>query len=191
MAATSEPNYTKYLETDPTQLMVHIEKWIRDRAEIDPTKFKTKAEAFAYGVYMTVHLRGIHQASEENQDRLEANRKAASNADAQRLAAREARSAAGAKPRGRLPKEKAAVATEEPEPVKPARKRRAAATKAAAAPVATVATEETEKAAPKRRAPRKAAAEKAETSPEPAKTDDNVTPIRRRRAARRGTEAAF
>lgn len=172
--APADVDYRKYLDSsEPTPLMEHIEQWIRDKAEVDPTKFKTKAEAFAYGVWLTVHLRMTHQSSPENQARLNANRKAREDADAAKAERRTARAESGEAPRGRKPKAKAAE--EAPAPKRRARKAAPAAEKPAAA------TE-----APKRRPgrPRKDAAV-TETA-----AADNVTPIRRRRAKPAATVTA-
>lgn len=156
--AAEEPNYTKYLDPDqaPTELMRHIESWIRDKADVDPTKFKTKAEAFKYGVYLTVHLRMTHQASPENQERLAANRQAADAIEAEKAERRQARAAsAGTK--------KAAAESRAAE--KPASKRRSKAKAVEAVPGVPAA----EPATPKRRGrPPKAVAPVAETAEEEA-----------------------
>jgi hypothetical protein len=174
-----EIDYGKYLEANPTQLMTHIEAWLKDKTGFDPKSARTKDEAFATGVYLTVHLRSIHQASSENQDRLAANRQAADAADAEKAEKRAERAAAGAKPRGRLPKSAAEVPAAEPA----APKRRGRAPKAKVTEVIPE-VPAAEPAAPKRRGrTRKAAAETAEAPPE------NVTPIRRARAAKAATAA--
>lgn len=178
-------DYRKYLDSsDPTPLMKHIEEWIRDKAAIDPSKFRTKAEAFAAGIHLTVHLRMAHQASPENQARLETNRQAKEAAETEKADRRAARAAAGEAPRGRKPKAKPVV-EEAPAPKKRARR---AAPKAAAQETPAKKTRNTptrggskpaaETEAPKRRPgrPRKAAAAATASAP------DNVTPIRRRRS---------
>lgn len=215
---SAETDYRKYLKKPPTPLMEHIEEWIRDKAGIDPSKeFKTKADAFAMGVYLTVHLRMTHQASPENQDRLEKNRLLAQEAEAERQDRREERKAVGAKPRGRIPKAKAAtepeaVAEEKPAPkrrgrpkkveqvepaTKPAKPRGRPRTKAAATEVIPDVPAAEPAEPPKRRGrPRKAATPAAEV-PAATETPSNVTQLptertatRRRRPVRRG-EAAF
>lgn len=165
MAETPEApgvDYGKYLDANPTQLMVHIEKWLKEKSGFDPKTARTKDEAFATGVYLTVHLRGVHQASEENQARLLANRQAADAADAAKAEARSEKAALRAAKVAPLAEETAA----------PKRRGRAKATEVIPeVPAAEPA------AAPKRRGrPRKVAAEPAEAPPE------NVTPIRRRAA---------
>lgn len=195
-----EPDYSKYLNQEPTALMEHIEPWIRDKAEVDPTKFKTKAEAFKYGVYLTVHLRMTHQASPENQERLAANREAAEAITAEKAERRQARESAGAKPRGRLPK--TAAEDKAVEKATPKRRTRAKATEVVPGVPAS------EPAAPKRRGrPKKEAEVETEAAPEASKkprgrprkvaatetvteAPSNVTQLPRRRPVRRG-EAAF
>lgn len=165
-----EFDYGKYLEANPTQLMTHIEQWIKDKTGFDPKTARTKDEAFATGVYLTVHLRTVHQASPENQARLAANRDAADAADAAKAEARAERAAAGVKSRGRVPK----AATEGAATPK----RRGRPPKAKATEVISE-VPAAEPAAPKRRVrSKKAAADTAETQPE------NVTPIRRARTAK-------
>lgn len=202
----TEIDYAKYLEKDPTPLMVHIEEWIRDKTDFDPAKeAKSKAEAFALGVYLTTHLRTYHQESPENQERLAEARTAADARKSEAQQKREERSAAGVAPRGRIPKsaaedkvpakrgrkpKAAQVVTETVEPPKRARRARA---KAAETPVAEPAAEKVA-TAPKRRARRTAAVpgeKAAATQAAPAKADATVTPIRRRRAAPKQGEAAF
>lgn len=176
MADTTEVDYGKYLEANPTQLMTHIEKWLKDKTGFDPKSARTKEEAFAAGVRLTVHLRGVHQASPENQARLEANRSAAAAATDEKAAKREERAASGAKPRGRLPK--AAAEDQTAEPATPKRRGRPPKAKAAEAIPDVPAAEP---AKPKRGRPRKAATPASETTEAPA---TNVTPIRRVRAAK-------
>lgn len=164
MAETPEApgvDYGKYLDANPTQLMVHIEKWLKEKSGFDPKTARTKDEAFATGVYLTVHLRGVHQASEENQARLLANRQAADAADAAKAEARSEKAA--------LRAAKAAPLAED------APKRRGRAPKAKATEVIPEVPAAEPAVAPKRRGrSRKVAAEPAEAPPE------NVTPIRRR-----------
>jgi hypothetical protein len=171
----AEIDYGKYLEAEPTQLMTHIEKWLKDKTGFDPKTARTKEEAFALGVYLTVHLRGVHQASPENQERLAGNRAAAEAADSEKAEKRAERAASGAKPRGRLPK--AVTEEQAAEPATP--KRRGRPPKAKADPESTpVATE-----APKRRGrPRKATGSAAVASEGAPEAAENVTPIRRRPA---------
>jgi hypothetical protein len=167
-------DYRKYLdEAEPTELMKHLASWLQEKAGIDPTKeFRTKGDAFAAGVYLTVHLRNAHQASEENQTRLAEVRETTLAAEAAKQERRALREAAGAKPYGRLPKalkEQAEAPTAKE--TKPAPKKRATAKPKVAAP-------EFEKPA---RRPRKAAPAKPAPTNE---TKDTATPERRRRAPR-------
>lgn len=184
-----EFTYDKYLTAPPTPLMEHLEEWIKDKTGFDPSQVKTKADAFSMGLRLTVALRGHHQESEENQERLRVNRLAANERDAAAIARREARLQMGVKPMGRLPK--SAV---EPEP-EPAPKPKRGRPKKITEPVSeTVAEEEQQTTKPRRGRPRKAT---APSEPEPS----NVTPIRqpadkataspRRRPVRRSGEKPF
>lgn len=186
---SSEPNYAKYLEAEPTALMKHIEEWLREKSGFDPSKVRTKSDAFRYGVYLTVHLRGIHQASPENQARLAMNRSAAMAEDDEREKRRAERAALGAKPRGRLPK---AVTEEAEVPAKPKARAKAKATAPVEAP-----------APAKRRGRPKKEAETAVEAPNPARAartrkpatalaaEAEETPAAPRRRGRpRKTEAA-
>lgn len=192
---SNEPNYTKYLESDPTELMVHVDEWIREKTGFDPSKCRTKAEAFKYGVYLTVALRMHHQASPENQQRLAANRAAAAEREAETAQRREARAAAGAKPRGRLPKKAAEDKAAEKAPAK----RRGRPAKAKAAKVTEVIPEvpAAEPAAPKRRTRRAKPVEETApsnvTSLDEKREEGAAAPVaRRRRPVRRPSgEAAF
>lgn len=182
MAETTEVDYGKYLEANPTQLMTHIEQWLKDKTGFDPKAARTKEEAFAAGVRLTVHLRGVHQASPENQARLLANRQAADAADTAKAEARAERAASGAKPRGRLPKAAAEDKAAEPAPAK--RRGRPPKAKAVEETPATAA----ENATPKRRGrPRKAAGSAAVASE--GAPPENVTPIRRARTAKAASAA--
>jgi hypothetical protein len=201
--AAEEPNYSKYLEQDPTALMEHIEPWIRNKAGVDPTKFKTKAEAFKYGVYLTVALRMTHQASPENQERLAAKRKAADAVTAEKAERREARAAAGTKPRVRASKAAVEEPAEKAAPKPRGRRPKSAevvpgvpsaepaAPKRRGRPKKETAAEAVADAPKRRGRPRKAAVD-SDVPAEETEAPSNVTqlPTTRRRPVRRG-EAAF
>jgi|SRR5882757_328945 len=211
-----DPEYAKYLDKEPTTLMEHITEWILEKTGFDPSD-STPEEAFERGVELTVALRSHHQASEENQARLEVAREAAEAREAEKAERRAERERVGAAARGRLPKP-AADDDEEPKPAR--RGRKAAAQVAEEAPVeapkrrgrrtaAPVAEAVTEPAKPRRGRPRKTAgaggvdgveaAESASVTPirkrsTPVKATDPTTdeaPKPTRRAARRDGEAAF
>jgi hypothetical protein len=159
-----DPQFAKYLEKDPTQLMDHIDDWIRTKTGVDLAGL-TADDAFSLGVQLTVALRPAHQASEENQERLEQNRLAAERAESERAS------------RPRAARASAPAATEQPEGT-PAPKRRGRPPKATQAAESTPAPV----AAPSgRRAGRRPAAAPVETAP------DNVTqmPAAKRRGGRR------
>lgn len=167
MPENTDLDYKKYLSHDPTPLMVHAEKWIRDKTGI-ARKFKgmTPAEAFAFGVYLTVHLRMAHQGSPENQARLDANRKAAEALQAEAQARREVRLANGAKERGRMPKSLLEAAAS-------AAKKAASGGRAPAkrAPAKRAPAKKTVEPAPVKAAPKARQAKKpTEPKPAPAKT---------------------
>jgi hypothetical protein len=120
--ATAETtiDYPKYLEKAPTALQERFAGWLQSEAVgYDPSKAKSKVEAFEEGVRLAVALRIPFQASDFNR---EAN--AASQAE-------------NAKKRAAAKEVKEKAATEAPAPAeeaKPAKK--AAAKKAAPAPAA-------------------------------------------------------
>jgi len=214
-----DPEYAKYLDKDPTTLMEHITEWILEKTGFDPSE-GTPEEAFERGVELTVALRSHHQASEENQARLEVAREAAEAREAEKAERRAERERVGAAARGRLPKVADEDGSETPKPARRGRKAAVAAEEApaetpkrrgrrTAAPVAEAASEPAKPAA-RRGRPRKTAgaggvdgveaAESATVTPiarkrsVPAKTEtaeDETPKPARRRAARRDGEAAF
>jgi hypothetical protein len=96
MAKSEAKDYTAYVDKAPTALQEHITDWLQEVTEYDPTKARTKAEAFAMGVKLTVALRMEHQKSEANQERLAALRTddAPAKAKAKKKAAKKAEEAA-------------------------------------------------------------------------------------------------
>jgi len=143
-ATEEERDYTVYLEKAPTDLQKRFAEWLMDEDIVgyDPSKAKTKQEAFEEGVRLATAMRMVFQASPENR------------------AANEERKAARAD-------------ESEEEPAKPAKKAAPAkkAVKKAAAPAEE---EEPEEEAP---APKKAVAKKA--------------PVKKRRPASDEDEAPF
>lgn len=83
----AEPDFSVYLEKAPTATQEHFHEWILDKTGLDPATFKTKALAFAEGVRIGTALRGIHQASPENQERLAEAREASAAAKAEKESA--------------------------------------------------------------------------------------------------------
>lgn len=133
----SEIDLESYLAKPPTDLQERFAEWIRDQAGYDPTRAKTKEEAFTEGVRLSTALRMIFQASPQNQEVLEARRAereegTAAPAKAPKKAAAAEKATPAKKSTGK--RRAVEVAEEEPEeePAKPAKK--AAAKKATASP---------------------------------------------------------
>lgn len=127
-----EPDFDFYKSKEPTPTQTHFTDWVIEKCGLS---FATKKEesAFRNGVSLGIALRGIHQASPENQERLRVLREAREAAAAEE--------AANPKPK----KAEAAAA-----PVKAAKATKAAK---AAAPVET-------EAAPAETAPTRAPAKR-------------------------------
>jgi hypothetical protein len=81
-----EPDFEAVLAKGPTALQEHFLDWVLEKTGYDPAAAKTKAVAFAEGVRISAALRGAHQASPENQQRLAASRAAASTKAAEETA---------------------------------------------------------------------------------------------------------
>lgn len=147
-----EPDFTRYLDKPMTSTQEHFHDWVLTKTGYDPATAKTKAASFAEGIRIGTALRGAHQASPENQDRLaeaKAAREAAEAEEATPVAkptkaakatpAAAAAKAAPATKAARSKASKAAPAVVEPEPeaeveeTKPVVRRRAPAKKAAPA----------------------------------------------------------
>lgn len=76
-AAYKEPDFEKVLAKPMSPMIEHFHSWVLDKTGYNPANAKTKAEAFAEGIRLGTALRGVHQASPENQERLAASRQAA------------------------------------------------------------------------------------------------------------------
>jgi hypothetical protein len=176
-----DPAYAKYLDKEPTELMEHITQWILDKTGADPTDM----DSFEMGVHLTVALRPAHQASEENQERLEQNRLAAEQLAQEKAARRQERATkpkSGEEPeteeaprrgRGRPRKTEAAETTEETPKRRPGRPRKAEAADGVVTPIA-----------------RGRAGRRPPVEPEGAENEAPRTPSRRK-PARRTAEAEF
>lgn len=140
--AESEKDYAAYAAKDPTDLHTHLAEWIKDKSGYDPTKAKSKEEAYLKGVQLGALLRMDHQSSPENQQR-----RAALSRSSEAKAEPDA--PAAAKKATKAAKKAAAVAKPAEETTAPAKK--------AARP-----------ASGKRRGPRPAAAGSADTTGTPA-----------------------
>lgn len=99
--ADEEPDYTVYADKAMTAKQAAFRDWILEKVDIDPTAYKTKAEAFDEGVRLGASLRMRFQASPENQELL-----------AEERAAREAEKA---KPKAKAKRGRRAEEPEEPE----------------------------------------------------------------------------
>lgn len=88
-----EPDFKSYTEKAPTATQDHFHAWVLAKTGIT---FATKKEeaAFKAGIVIGTSLRGIHQASPENQERLAEQRAASAEAKS----AKEAEAAANPAP---------------------------------------------------------------------------------------------
>lgn len=91
-----ESDYTAYVDRPASTMQAHFLDWLLEKTEYDPATAKTKAAAFEAGVRLGTALRGAHQASPENQERLALARKAAEEA-VEKAATKPAKAAAPAK----------------------------------------------------------------------------------------------
>jgi hypothetical protein len=134
--AEEEKDYTEYATKPATPLQERFAPWLLEKTGYNPATAKTKADAFADGVRLSVFLRIPFQASPENRaatEELRAQR--AEEAEAARLAREEERAAKAAE------REEAAAA-------RAAAKEETAATKSAKAQAKTPAPEPETAAAP-------------------------------------------
>jgi hypothetical protein len=69
-----EPDYSIYLDKEPTDLQERFVPWLIEKVGYDPNGAKTKAAAFAAGVRLAVSLRIPFQASPENREATEQRR---------------------------------------------------------------------------------------------------------------------
>lgn len=140
-----EPDFEYYKTKEPTATQQHFADWVIEKTGMTFETKKSEA-AFRAGITIGTSLRGVHQASPENQSRLQELREARAAADAE--------AAANPKPKA----EKAAPAA----PAKAAPAKAAKATKAtapAAPPVEETAPAEVAPVrAPAKRGGRRAAA---------------------------------
>jgi hypothetical protein len=110
-----EPDFKHYVEKPATATQEHFHDWVLDKTGYDPATAKTKAAAFEAGIRIGTSLRGLHQASPENQERLAEQR--AASADAK--AAKEAEAANAAAAPAKAAPAKATKATKAAAPVVP------------------------------------------------------------------------
>jgi hypothetical protein len=136
-AAYTEPDFAKIVAKPTSPLQEHFHDWVLEKTGYDPATAKTKAAAFAEGIRLGTALRGIHQASPENQERI-AESRAAREAEAVEVAPKAAKATKAAAPAKAAPAAapakkaaKKAAPAAAPEAVVPPRKR-APAKKAAA-----------------------------------------------------------
>ena len=130
---TAEMDLEVYLTKEPTDLQERFADWLKGAVGYDPTKAKTKDEAFSEGVRLATALRMAFQRSDENQEVLNARREAAETAEA-KPATKATTSDGKAKVNSKTAKKAAAAAVVEEEPEEPARPARRTSKKAAAAP---------------------------------------------------------
>ena len=72
-----ERDYTVYVDKKFTPLQTEFHDWVLEKTGVDPATYKTKAEAFAEGLRLSMALRSAHQASPENQESIARRRAAA------------------------------------------------------------------------------------------------------------------
>ena len=65
---TEEKDYTEYADKPATDLQERFVPWLLDKTGYNPATAKTKADAFAAGVRLSVYLRIPFQASPENKE---------------------------------------------------------------------------------------------------------------------------
>jgi len=70
----SEVDLSSYLDKTPTDLQERFAAWLKDAVGFDPSRAKTKEDAFNEGVRLATAMRMIFQASAENQEVLEQRR---------------------------------------------------------------------------------------------------------------------
>lgn len=140
-----------YLGKEPTDVQARMAEWLTETVGYEPTKAKTKQEAFEEGVRLAVALRMDFQRSEENQEVLKERRAEAKAAKAKKAAGKKSKKVKDVEPVE--PDEDVDATDEEEQEEEPAPKRRA------------------KKAAPKKAA-KKAAPKKAARKPEPDEDED-------------------
>jgi hypothetical protein len=62
-----ETDFTVYANKTPTPMQERFADWLLEETAYDPTKAKTKEEAFRMGVALGAFLRPTYQASDANQ----------------------------------------------------------------------------------------------------------------------------
>lgn len=92
---TDEKDYTEYADKPATDLQERFVPWLLDKTGYNPATAKTKADAFAAGVRLSVYLRIPFQASPENREATLTARQA--RAEEAALAAKEREDAKAAK----------------------------------------------------------------------------------------------
>lgn len=156
-AAYVEPDFKHYVEKPATATQEHFHEWVLQKTGYDPATAKTKAAAFEAGIRIGTSLRGLHQASPENQDRLAEQREASRAAAAEKASQPKAEKPAPAAAPAKAAPAKAAKATKatkaapaapvEPA-VAPAKATRPPAKKAGGRRPAAVVVETTDEEAP-------------------------------------------
>lgn len=118
-AAETEKDLTVYLSKTATTMQQEYLDWLLEKLELDVnTAFKSKGAAFAEGVRLGVALRGIHQASPENQERLRLMREAAAERAAE-TPDKPVKATKAAAPKAAAPPVKATKAPKAAAPVEP------------------------------------------------------------------------
>lgn len=130
--AVVETDFTVYATKTPTTMQARFADWLLEETEYDPSKAKSKEEAFRMGVALGAYLRPTYQASDANQSARKETREAAPE-----KAVKTPRAAKAAKVAAEAPA--APVAT--PKPTKAAKTAKGGPKRAAARPASAEASD--------------------------------------------------
>lgn len=130
---TEEIDLSAYLEKEATDLQSRFAEWLMENVGYDPSKAKTKQEAFEEGVRLATAMRMIFQASPENREANAARKAAKAEEVEEEAPAPKAKKSAKATPAKKASKKAAAPVEEEEEPEEEAPAPKKAKAKKAAA----------------------------------------------------------
>lgn len=136
---TAEMDLEVYLTKAATDLQERFADWLKDTVGYDPSKAKTKDEAFNEGVRLATALRMAFQRSDENQEVLNARREeretdAPEDKPAKKAASKAVTSDGKAKVNSKMSKKAVAPVADEESEEPPAKTAKRTTKKAAAAP---------------------------------------------------------
>lgn len=145
--ATADMDLSVYLEKGPTDLQTRFGDWIVGTVGYDPSRAKTKDEAFREGVRLATALRMPFQRSDENQEILVSRREERESGTAEKRTPSKKASAVAPPAKKASKKAAAKVEPEEPEE-QPAKATKKTAAKAAKSTVAAAPRNKRRPAAP-------------------------------------------